>query len=150
VVVDYGVRYPEPMPNPPRLANGDVLTPTGAVLPFGASCPPGTSPDAASLTCLPFEGARNINYECGGMLASPTAAGCDNTVPAFAYMDTYVAPPVAMVEARPAWEHCTEETLLRADAGCNCGGGSNSHVDGKAVLVVFGLAVVFGLMRRRR
>jgi hypothetical protein len=150
MAVDYGVRYPETMPSPPRLANGDVITPSGAVLPFGASCPPETAPDAASLTCLPFAGARNINYECGGVLVPPAAAGCDQQVLAFAYMDEYVAPPAALVDARPPWEHCDDSTLARAAAGCSCkgGGGSRSQFNGTAALVVFGLAAVLGLMRR--
>lgn len=73
-----GVFYPDTTPNPQRLPDGSLVTPSGAVLPFAASCPPNTTPNPATLACDPWPGARNINWECGGALVPAGAAGCQS------------------------------------------------------------------------
>lgn len=151
-MVTDGIRYPASLPNPQRLANGDVVTYTGAVLPFAASCPPGTSPSPGTLRCEPYEGARNINYECGGALVPPTAPGCSGPIPPFVLLNQFTAPPSEMIDARPAWLRCNEWVEQRGEAcGCSGGGGHDSHeLNPRAALVILGGAVLLGLLVKGR
>ena len=152
MVTDNGIRYPSIMPAPQRLANGDVVTYTGAVLPFAASCAPGTSPDPSTMRCEPFPNARNINYECGGALVPPGAPGCEGP-PAFALLSEFTATEAEMIDARPDWLRCNAIPKRRngnraaCAAGC-AGGSSGSSIDPKAVLFVFGVAIAFALMTK--
>lgn len=68
---------PNVLPTPRRLPNGDAFAADGTLVPFAASCPPGTGPNEATRTCLPEPGAINVNYGCGGAFAPLGTPGCE-------------------------------------------------------------------------
>ncbi len=81
--------YPSSWLPTKRMPDGSLLLPDGTMLPFGAACPPETAPDLASNTCIASPGARNVNFECGGLLAPLGSPGCE--VPGASTM--VMAPP---------------------------------------------------------
>lgn len=118
-----GAWYPDPMPTPSRLQSGGVLAPDGTVIPFAASCPPDMAPDPATLTCVAAPGTRNVNYECGGLLAPLGVAGC---IPESLESPTPAAPIVSRSRAI-GWDACggreqAKDQLVLDEAGLGQGG----------------------------
>lgn len=144
-----GIFYPDVMPTPIRLADGSVYTQMGGVLPFAASCPPDFGPDGATRTCVPEAGARNINYECGGVLVPSNAPGCAADVPQRAAQFAIQALEVTGV--KPRWPGCLcSETPneMGATAGAGTGRGSLSKADSLFACFLVGVAVLAAFTRK--
>lgn len=96
--------YPDSVAAVDRLPNGDVRLANGSILPKEASCPPDYTWDLASGTCVPYPGAENVNFQCGGVLAPWGSNGCRQD-------DGGLLPaPIAPAPAVVAQSLFTEET----------------------------------------
>lgn len=142
------VFYPTTMPAPPRVADGSVLTQQGLLLPFAASCPPDTTPDGATRTCVPYPGARNINYECGGVLVPPGAPGCDVAMPRRA--SAFEIEAVTFGGVTPTWPACLCSPNNHEDGGAAAqpGQGSAINFDSKFACFLIALAVIAAFTRK--
>lgn len=143
--------YPTVMPTPVRLSDGSVLAQDGTLIPFAASCPPDTSPDPAARTCVPFPGARNVNYECGGALVPLSSSGCAIAHTRAASMFEVEALTASAI--RPAWSGCNCEGNNHG-GGAAAGNGSTpssgrSHFDGNVACFVLALAIGAAVLRLR-
>ena len=146
------VAYPVTLPSPPRLADGSVLTQQGLLLPFAASCPPETTPDPATTTCVPYPGARNINYECGGVLVPPGAPGCDIAMPRRA--SAFEIEDLTFSGVSPAWPGCLCSTYNPSDEGAGVDSGSafsspgSRNFDSKFACFLLAVAVIAAFTRK--
>jgi len=144
--------YPTTMPNPIRLADGSVMTIGGGVLPFAASCPPETTPDGATRTCVPFPGARNINYECGGVLVPPGAPGCAANAPQ--QLASFMIEALTINGIEPAWPGClcsayqNDERHGGAAASAESGQSSPASFDAKFACFLVAVAVIAAFTRK--
>lgn len=140
------------MPTPPRLADGSVLTQQGLLLPFAASCPPDTTPDPATRTCVPYPGARNINYECGGVLVPPGAPGCDIATPR--RLAAFEIEALTLNGVEPTWPGCLCSTYNQRDEGAGVDSGSTSsgpssrNFDAKFACFLLAVAVIAAFTRK--
>jgi len=127
--------YPTTMPSPRRLPDGGIVA-DGTYIPFGASCAPGSSPDAATRTCVPSPGALNVNYECGGILAPLGTPGCA-AIPARAAAQL-ASDAVAATGITPRWPlcACNEKTNTRGPAV----GKQSSAAPDSSLIVCFAFA----------
>lgn len=134
--------YPTILPTPQRLSDGSVLAQDGTLLPFAASCPPDTAPDPRTLTCTPFPGARNVNYECGGALVPLTAPGCAAGPRAASMFEREQLTAAAI---RPAWSgcNCSDETTNAGSCAGSAGraGAAPPSRDGMVACFVLALAI---------
>lgn len=146
------VFYPSVMPSPVRLADGSVLAQDGSLIPFAASCRPDTAPDPATLSCVPWPGARNVNYECGGALVPLAAPGC-GAAPGgpVRTQAMYEREQVTADGIRPAWAgcHCEESSSSTGTTAQAEPGRGRSRFDERVACFVLALAVGAAVLRLR-
>lgn len=148
------VYYPSVMPKPVRLPDGSVLAQDGTLIPFAASCPPDTAPDPATLSCIPWPGARNVNYECGGALVPLSAPGCEAAPGGGLRREAmYERDQVTAAGIRPAWSGCqcdeTSSLSLAQTAAAVAPGRGRSTFDERVACFVLALAVGAAVLRLR-